>query len=353
MTERQAYVAFNLTDRIGPARLAPLVAASGSVADAWHDYPHKISRTGGDVEVGREFDIAEKYGVEIVTPADEGYPARLKDVPYPPLALYVKGDVTALSKQMVAIVGTRRASRYGLSTAASLAYDLSMAGRCVVSGLALGIDAAAHRGVLDAGGVTVGVLGSALDMFYPERNRDLAREMAERGGAVVSQFPFGRSADTTTFPIRNHVVAALADGVVSVECPRKSGTLITTSIAGELGRPVMAVPGRIDSRMSAGCHDLIRNGAVLVRNADDVLEALSPISAAPPTPKAATCDDPQSPRYSPQEALVMLHVDDVGTGLDDLVLKTGLSSSEINQVALSLRMKGFVRFLPGNRISPV
>lgn len=355
MTDRQAYVAFNLTERIGPARLAPLVASSGSVAAAWEAYPHKVSRAGGEVDVEREFALAEKYGVEILTPADEMYPARLKDAPGAPLALYVRGDVAALSKPMVALVGTRRSSQYGNSVASSLAYDLASAGWCVLSGLALGIDAASHKGALDAGGATVGVLGSALDMFYPERNRDLAKEMVAKGGAVVSQFAFGRSADTTTFPIRNHVVASLAEGVVAVECPRRSGTLITTSMAGDLGRPVMAVPGRVDSRMSAGCLDLIRNGAVLVRNVDDVLEVLSPLSLASLTKfnNDAGRADPKAPAYSPQEAMVMLHVDDVGITLDDLVLKTSLTMSEVNQVALSLRMKGFVRFLPGNRIASV
>lgn len=353
MTERQAYVAFNLTDRIGPVKLARLVSASGSVADAWHDYPDKISRAGGDIDVDREFDLAVKYGVEIVTPVDPLYPERLKHTPGAPLALYVRGEVSLLSKPMIALVGTRRASRYGLAVASSLAYDLASAGWCVVSGLALGIDASSHQGALDAGGATVGVLGSALDRFYPEPNRNLAKEMVEKGGAVVSQFPFGHGADTTTFPIRNHVVAALASGVVAVECPVKSGTLITTSMAGELGRPVMAVPGRVDSPMSAGCHDLIRNGALLVRNADDVLEALTPLVRKSSSGNIAECIDPLTPGYSTQEALVMLHVDDVGIGLDDLVMKTGLTAREINQIAISLRMKGFVRFLPGNRISTV
>lgn len=353
MSDRQAYIAFNLTDHIGPAKLERLAeAAGGSVAAAWEAYPEKVSRTGGEVDVAAEEELAQRYGVKIVTPADEGYPARLRGVPGAPLALYVKGDVAALSKPMVAIIGTRRATPYGHAVAHRLAADLASAGWCVVSGLALGIDADGHRGALDARGLTVGVIGSGLDRFYPERNRDLAREIVANGGAVASQFPFGRTADEQTFPIRNHVVAALAQGVVAVECPQKSGTLITTGIAGDLGRPVMAVPGQVNSHMSAGCLDLIRNGAILVRNADDIIEVLSPLSPRKPAKEEpAPARDPEVPPYTVEESLVMLHVDAVGVSVDELVAKTGLPPRKVNSLAMELRLKGFVRFLPGNRIA--
>ena len=353
MSDRQAYIAFNLTDRIGPAKLERLAAAAGgSVSAAWEAYPDKVSRTGGEVDAAEEEEQARRYGVRIVTPADDCYPARLRGTPGAPLALYVKGDVAALSKPMVAIVGTRRATHYGRAVANRLAADLASAGWCVVSGLALGIDGDAHRGALSAKGLTVGVIGSGLDRFYPERHRDLAREIAAKGGAVASQFPFGRPADETTFPIRNHVVAALAQGVVAVECPQKSGTLITTGIAGDLGRPVMAVPGQVDSHMSAGCLDLIRNGATLVRNADDIIEVLSPLSPRKPAKEEpAPARDPEAPPYTVEESLVMLHVDAVGVSVDELVAKTGLPPRKVNSIAMELRLKGFVRFLPGNRIA--
>ena len=353
MSDRQAYIAFNLTDHIGPAKLERLAeAAGGSVAAAWEAYPEKVSRTGGEVDVAAEEELAKRYGVKIVTPADEGYPARLRGGPGAPLALYVKGDVAALSKPMVAIVGTRRATQYGHAVAHRLAADLASAGWCVVSGLALGIDADGHRGALDARGLTVGVIGSGLDRFYPERTRDLAREIVANGGAVASLFPFGRPADEQTFPMRNHVVAALAQGVVAVECPQKSGTLITTGIAGDLGRPVMAVPGQVNSHMSAGCLDLIRNGAILVRNADDIIEVLSPLSPRKPAKEEpAPARDPEVPPYTVEESLVMLHVDAVGVSVDELVAKTGLPPRKVNSLAMELRLKGFVRFLPGNRIA--
>ena len=358
MTDRQAYVAFNLTDNVGFATARELAAKVGSVAAAWEAYPKKISRTGAEVDWEGEFQKAEKFGVEIVTPADESYPSMLRNAPGAPLALYVKGDVKALRKPMVAMVGTRRATSYGRDLANRLSYDLCKAGWGIVSGLALGIDGEAHRGALAADGITVGVIGSGLDCFYPEENRELAREIVKKGGAVVSEFPFGRPPDRETFPIRNHVVAALARGVVAVEAPDRSGTLITTGIAADLGRTVMAVPARVDSRMSSGCLKLIREGAILVRNADDILEALSELlprassqSNNRTIPQSNNSSDPDTPPYSVEEAMVMLHIDADGVSVDELVRKTKFSVDRVNALAMSLRLKGFIRFLPGNRVA--
>ena len=358
MTESQAYVAFNLTDKVGFATVSALAEEAGSVVEAWERYPKKVARSGGEVDWEREFSLAGRFGVKILTPADPGYPMRLAAAPGRPLALYVKGNVEALSAPAIAIVGTRRATSYGRDVASSLAFGLAKAGWSVVSGLALGIDADAHRGALDAGGVTVGVIGSGLDLFYPEENRELAREISKSGGAVVSEFPFGRPPDRETFPIRNHVVAGLAHGVVAVEAPLRSGTLITTSIAADLGRTVMAVPGRVDSRASAGCLQLIRDGATLVRGVDDVLEAMSElIPATRPRPADgmgaddAPATDPETPPYSVEEAMVMLHVDDDGVSLDELARQTRLPAERVNAVVMGLRIKGFVRFLPGNRVA--
>ena len=358
MTDSQAYIAFNLTDKVGFATVEKLAQEAGGVVAAWERYPRKVSRTGGEVEWEREEELAAKRNVKLVTLADEEYPAHLKSAPGAPLVLYVKGDVSALKKPALALVGTRRATQYGLSIAHNLAYDLAQAGWSIVSGLALGIDAASHRGALEAKGVTVGVIGSGLDRFFPEENLPLAREMVENGGAVVSEFPFGKSADQTTFPIRNHVVAALARGVIAVESPAKSGTLITTSIAADLGRTVMAVPGRIDSRASVGCNGLIREGAILVRNADDVLEAMSELF--PPSMKRTkspveeqSAPDLERPTYSVEEAMVMLHVDEDGISIDDLVRKTGLKIDKVNSLVMTLRLKGFLKFLPGNRVGCV
>ena len=367
MTEKEAYVAFNLTEQVGSVKVAALVARHGSVAAAWEAYPNKVARSGGAVDWEAEFRLAEKFGVEIVTPADEAYPPMLRDAPGRPLALYVKGDVKVLSKPAIAIVGTRRATPYGCDQAYGFARDLAAGGWVVLSGLALGIDAEAHKGALAAKGVTVGVIGSGLDRFYPEENRELAREIVQQGGAVVSEFPFGRPPDVQTFPQRNHVVAALAKGVVAIESPLKSGTLITTGIAADLGRTVMAVPGRVDSRSSAGCLGLIRDGAVLVRHARDVEEAMRELVPthvplkrpgrsgrsveAPSAPKADVRPVPPPPPFSLEEALVMKHVTAEGVTVDELIRKTKLPAAKVNAVCMTLRLKGRLRFFPGNRVA--
>ena len=355
MTEKEAYVAFNLTDRVGSVKVGELALRYGSVADAWDAYPAKTARSGGEVDWKGEFAKAKRFGVEMITPVDEAYPKLLLDVPGRPLVLYVKGDVSALSKPSIAIVGTRRLTQYGADQAYKIAHDLAEAGWSVVSGLAVGTDAEAHRGALAAGGTTVGVIGSGLDMFYPEENRSLAREMVKCGGAVVSEFPFGRPPDTQTFPQRNHVVAALSSGVVAVESPVRSGTLITTSIAADLGRTVMAVPGRVDSSASAGCLRLIREGARLVRNAKDVAEEMSELfpKQAKAVGKSASPKNarPDAPPFSIDEALVMKHVTPEGTSVDSIIEKTGLPVAKVNAICMTLRVKGRIRFFPGNRVA--
>ena len=322
LSEREAYVAFNLLDKVGSVKVAGLVAAAGSVAAAFEAYPNKVTRSGGKLDWEREFSLAKKASV--------------------------------LSSPSVAIVGTRRATAYGLDQSFKIARGLAESGWTVLSGLALGIDAESHRGALDAGGKTVGVIGSGLDEFYPEENRGLAREIVEKGGAVVSEFPFGRPPDQNTFPQRNHTVAALATGVVAVESPLKSGTLITTSLAADMGRVVMAVPGRVDSRSSAGCLALLRDGARLVRSAADVEEELSPLVPAEerkPSKAARKVSSAPAPKYSVEEALIMREVDAEGVHMDVLIRRTGLPAEKVNALCMALRLKGRVRFFPGNRVA--
>ena len=374
MTEREAYIAFNLTENIGFAGVSNLVSEHGSVVAAWEAYPKKLARSGERiVDWQAELALAGRYGVQILTPVDEGYPKSLLDAPGRPLALYVKGDASALSKPSVAIVGTRRATPYGKDQAYRFGRDLAAAGWCVLSGLALGIDAESHRGALDAKGTTVGIIGSGLDKFYPEENRDLAREIVRNGGAVVSEFPFGRPPDTQTFPQRNHVVAALCSGVLAIESPVKSGTLITVGFAADLGRTVMALPGRVDSRSSAGCLNLIRDGARMVRCPADVIEELSPLfspkaeerpvavqgelglESAKSKPKRTSPASAPSPAPAPvfsiEEAMIMREVDNEGVSIDRLVDLTGLDAAKVNSVVMGLRLKGRIRFLPGNRVA--
>lgn len=380
MTEKEAYIAFNLVEGIGSAKVAALAAdCGGSVAAAYEALPDDAKRDfrGETPDWKGEIARAKKMHVALVTPADAEYPERLRDLSSMPLALYVFGSAAALSMPSVAIVGTRRLSAYGAECADRFAAGLAQAGWSVVSGLALGADAAAHSGALAAGGVTVGILGGALDEFFPDENRDLARRMAASGGAVATEFPFGRKPDKSTFPQRNRIVAALSSGVLAVECPLKSGTMITCGFAADLGRPVMAVPGRIDAQLSAGCNALIRDGARLVTSADEVIEEILPLKSVPakksarakspsaairqmelppasavkPPPKPKREAVPPEVKLSLEEALVLKHVPDDPVGIDTLVRKTGLAAARVNTVVVQLRMKRKVKLHPGNRVS--
>lgn len=375
MTEREARIAFNMIPTVGAVTLDRLMAeVGGRAADAYALYPEKKDWEGRLPDWEGEIARAEKMHVRIVTAVDPDYPPQLKEIASPPLALYVVGDVAALSQAGVAIVGTRRATPYGRETAERLASNLVGRGWAVYSGLARGIDAAAHRGALLAGGVTVGVLGGALDRFFPEENRDLARQMVEKHGAVVSEFPFGRPPDVQTFPQRNRIVSGLSRGVVAVECPIHSGTLITCSRAVEQGRAVMAVPGRIDSVASAGCLHLIREGARMVTCVDDIVEELSPLGRAPSAPpparallpsggKTVRTSPPPKKRKPPvpppeakislEESLVLRAVPESGTTGDHVAAATNFPMSKVNALLVALRLKGRVRFLPGNRVAPV
>ena len=376
MTEREARIAFNMIPTVGAVTLARLMREThGSAAAAYEFYPEKKDWEGKEPAWEREIEQAAQQHVRLVTDLDADYPPQLREIASPPLVLYVVGDVSVLSKPGVSLVGTRKATAYGRETAQSFAAGLARAGWAVFSGLALGIDAAAHEGALAGGGVTAGVLGGALDMFYPEANRALARRMVENGGCVVSEFPFGRRPDAQTFPQRNRIVSGLARGVVAVECPLRSGTLVTCLRANEQGRAVMAVPGRIDWPSSAGCLNLIREGARMVTCVDDVIEELTPIAqkkvatsahlpsgkhpvatsvagraVAPRPPKPSQPALPEV-KLSIEEALVLRQVPAAGATLDAVARAAQLPVAKTNALLVALRLKGRVRFLPGNRVA--
>ena len=378
MTEREARIAFNLLPTVGSVTVARLAAeAGGSVAEAYARYPDKRDWEGKEPDWEREIARAAKMKVTIVTELDDAYPPLLKEIASPPLALYVAGDPAVLSKAGVALVGTRAATAYGRETAERLAAGLAQRGWAVFSGLAAGIDAAAHRGALLGGGATAGILGGALDQFFPSENRKLAREMVEKGGCVASEFPFGRRPDAQTFPQRNRIVSGLSHGVVAVECPLRSGTLITCSRAAEQGRPVMAVPGRVDWKVAAGCNQLIRDGARLVTNVDDIIEELTPLGKESkiegmkvegrkmasgarretadnrrPTPveRRSTSDAPQA-TFTLEESLVLRAIPENGATIDMVAREAKLPMEKVNVLLVGLRLKGRVRFLPGNRVT--
>ena len=220
----------------------------------------------------REKDRLAEHDVRFLYRGEPGYPSPLLETYDPPIGLYWKGAYT-IERPCLAIVGTRAPTLYGLRTARKLAAGLTRLGFCIVSSMARGIDTAAHEGALEAGGPTIAGLGCGLDIIYPPENLELYRKITH-SGAVISEFPFGRRADRQTFPMRNRVVAGLCQGIIVVESAASGGSMITARFAGEQGRSLMAVPGRIDQSSSDGCHQLIRDGAILVTSIDDILEEI-------------------------------------------------------------------------------
>ena len=330
---------------------AILEASEGDLLGVPGVGPEKARRFCEDLKrlpAEEELARAEKAGVKLVTWVDEGYPELLKQIADPPLVLYVAGDVAALDRPSVAIIGTRRASVYGRECARRFGFQLAGAGYTVVSGLALGIDTEAHAGAVQAKGRTVAVLGGALDCLYPKENGKLARAIIDGGGAVVCDYPFGRAPDAQTFPMRNRIVSGMCKGVLAVEAPLKSGTLITVNQALDQGRCVMAVPGRIDSPLSQGCHKLIREGARLVTTADDVIEELQDLMAGM---RNAAVAKPQERRpelvLSPDERVVMALVGDEAVPVDEIVRGSGLDAGKVSALLSGLQIKRQVKMAGG------
>lgn len=364
MTDREAYIALNMMDNVGPVRVRAMAAALGSRQAIFTASAHDLAGAEG---IGRELAAqivagraaldpaaeevrASRLGARLVTPADGDYPPALGAIHDPPLALYVQGDLRPEDKHAVGIVGSRRCTFYGKSTADRLGYQLAHAGFTVVSGLARGIDWAAHEGALKAKGRTFAVLGSALDQIYPREGEPLARRIAETG-AVISEYTLGRKPDRTTFPYRNRVISGLSMGVVVVEADTKSGAMITAHQALDQGRTVFAVPGRVDSPASRGTHRLLKGGARLVEDAADIFdefEYLAPVREEA-APGGAAAAGPRMVFNGPEQAVVEALIEGA-LDIDTLARQAGLPSQDLSGVLLSLEMKRAVRMLPGRLV---
>jgi DNA processing protein len=287
----------------------------------------------------------EQPGHQLFTLHDPGYPEALANIADPPLMLYLNGDAALLARPALAIVGSRNASLQGRANAEAFAQALSDAGVTVVSGLALGIDAAAHEGALRGAGSTIAIIGTGPDRTYPARNRDLARRIAELG-VIVSEYPLGTTALAGNFPRRNRIISGLSAGVLVVEAAAESGSLITAHVALDQGREVFAMPGSIHSALSKGCHKLIREGAHLVETVDEVLEALrmSPLARAPMPSHA----------YAPQEcAQLLCELGHDPICFDALAASSGIDTASLNSQLLVLELAGLIERLPGGLVSRV
>lgn len=331
-TQRKLLAAFGLPEAVFAADRLAVRSVIGSRADPLFDFDP------GDT-VDRSLDWAEQPGQHIVTLADADYPRALLEIADPPTLLYVRGNPALLQRRGLAMVGSRNATPQGLQTATGFAKTLAGHGLVITSGLALGIDAAAHRGALAAGGDTVAVIGTGADRLYPARHQELALAIAERG-AIVSEFPLGTPALAANFPRRNRIISGLSRGVLVVEAAPESGSLITARLAAEQGREVFAIPGSIHSPVARGCHQLIKQGAKLVETAQDILEELGDFAEpAPPVPPAeatAACPIVAALGHAP-------------CSLDELVERTGYAAEHLLGELLTLELSGRVAPLPGNR----
>jgi DNA processing protein len=307
-------------------------------------------------EAEKEVEASAKAGCRLVTVSSEEYPALLGQIADPPLVLYVMGDATVLSRHAVAMVGSRRPSAYGSSVAHRLASDLSQRGLTVVSGLARGIDSASHRGALEAGGKTIAVLGSGVDVIYPRENKPLAKQIME-SGAVISEFPLGTGPTPQNFPIRNRIISGLSLGAVIVEAAEYSGSLITARLALEQNREVFGVPGNITSAQSFGPNHLIKQGAKLVDQWIDVIEEfpaairmqlLPPGEASEGEPISAQTASLFETSMSPDQKAVFetLRADEA-LFVDSIFGSVSLPQPRVLAALLELEMTGLVRQLPG------
>lgn len=299
----------------------------------------------------------EKRVIRTISINDAEYPEILKKIHSPPKALYINGSFKEEDDFAVAVVGSRRASRYGVEMSEKLGYDLALGGVTVVSGMARGIDSAAHRGALTAKGRTIAVMGSGHDHIYPPENKDLYKKIAE-SGAVISEFENDVSPLPRNFPIRNRIISGISLGVVVVEAAKNSGALITANFALEQGREVFAVPGKISSVTSEGAHELIKDGAKLVQSAEDIMEELKLREIEPEAGKDRGLEgekiSKKIERYvynslSYDERKVYKILSDESLYIDDVVKESGVELSKVSKVLLGLELKRLVKELPGKQ----
>ena len=364
MERLEALIALNRLEHVGPIRLRQLLRHFDDDPVAVLHSPSEVLRTVHGVgaetadSISRWRELADldgelrriqQSGVRVLCDRDPEYPPLLREIYDPPIVLYVRGTLLASDRNAVALVGSRLTTAYGIEMARRFGYQLAYAGVAVVSGGARGIDTAAHQGALSAKGRTIAVLGTGINRVFPPENADLFHQIAEKG-AVITQFPFDRPADKQTFPIRNRIVAGMTLGTAVIEANLSSGALITADFAVEYGRQVFAVPGRIDSPRSRGCHELIKKGAKLCEGIEDILGDFEYLFPPSNRPDADSEPGPTVPLGAAEQALYSV----LGQGemeADELIRASGLSTSAANVALFSLEMKRLVRQAPGRRFS--
>jgi DNA processing protein len=360
-----AEVRLSLTSGVGPRTRKLLVDRFGDAESIFTAAPSDLRSVSGvgpkianaivaarDINVDGEIEICRKHGIAILTPSDPRYPRSLQEIPDPPGVLFMRGDILSTDALGVAIVGSRHATPYGLAQAERLAGGLARAGLTIVSGLARGIDGAAHRAALAAGGRTIAVLGGGILQLYPPEHAPLADEVS-KAGAVISEAPPTMPPMGPSFPQRNRIITGLALGVVVVEASDRSGALISARLANEQGREVFAVPGRVDNRMARGCHRLIRDGARLVETVDDILEELGPLVAPAAKASGEEIRHPAELQLNEIEQQVLQVIDGDATSIDAIIGRSGLPTHQVLSTISVLEMRRVIRRLSGSTVARI
>ncbi len=363
VTETEACIALNMIPGLGPVRLRALIASLGtpeailsagrgalaSVDGVGRETAQAIADWQQTVDLPAELQRIAEFGARVITWNSPEYPSTLRTIDNPPFVLYVWGELRAEDSRAISVVGSRNVTHYGTECAKKLSFQFAYAGYTVISGLARGIDSAAHQGALAANGRTIAVIGSGLAKLYPPENQGLAEKIAT-SGAVVTEYPMTRPADRQTFPYRNRIVAGWSKALVVIEAGLNSGALITANQAIEQGRSVFAVPGPIDRPTSAGSNRLIQQGAKLVTGAEDVLDELQTLL---PAPRKATATQPElllkEAHLSHEETLILTALEVGELSLDELCSATRLPTYKLSSTLLGLELKRLAKPLPGQR----
>ena len=359
MNSTEACIALNMLPTMGPVRLRKLLEVIGSpeqVLTARRDQLRQIDGIGNEVadqitswesvvDLPAELERVRDFGATVITQNSPEYPRSLREIHSPPIVLYVWGEIEQRDHHAIGVIGARRTTHYGLEAAKKLSYQIAYSGLTIISGLARGIDTAAHHGAIAAKGRTIAVIGSGLMDIYPPENRALAEKIRNGNGAVVSEFSMQVQPDRQTFPMRNRIISGWSHGILVVEAGLNSGALITASQAIEQGRSVYAVPGHINAPSAMGSNRLIQQGAKLVMSASDILDDLEILlPEAKPSPEAAVRPLPE---LSIDERRVYDAIESAETPIDRIVTKCDLPTGTVSSTLLRLELKRLVKQLPG------
>jgi DNA processing protein len=359
MNATEACIALNMLPTVGPVRLRKLLevfkepqqiltakrSELRKVEGIGNEVADQISNWESTIDLAAELKRVRDFGATVITQESSSYPRPLREIHAPPIVLYIWGELQERDHHAIGIIGARRTTHYGMESAKKLAYQLAYAGLTVISGLARGIDTAAHHGALAAKGRTIAVIGAGLAKLYPPENAALAEKIRSGNGAIVSEFSMEIEPDRQTFPMRNRIIAGWSHGILVVEAGLNSGALITSAQALEQGRSVYAVPGHINAPSAMGSNRLIQQGAKLVMDASDILDDLQILlPETKPSPEAAARP---LPPLSNEERRVYEAINAAETSIDDIAAKSELPSAAVSSTLLQLELKRLVKQLPG------